>query len=83
MKTLVIAAQKGGAGKTTLARNLAVAAAQDGQRVLVLDLDPQQSLRAWWRGRESDAPMMLADDPAPHALKATLDAAQGLSLIHI
>ena len=77
MKTLVIAAQKGGAGKTTLARNLAVAAAQDGQRVLVLDLDPQQSLRAWWQGRESDAPMMLADDPAPHSLRDTLNAAQG------
>lgn len=77
MKTLVIAAQKGGAGKTTLARNLAVAAAQDGQRVLALDLDPQQSFRAWWQGRESDAPMMLAEDPTPHALRATLDAAQG------
>jgi chromosome partitioning protein len=77
MKTLVIAAQKGGAGKTTLARNLAVAAAQDGQRVLALDLDPQQSFRAWWRGRESDAPMMLADDPAPHALRDTLAAARG------
>lgn len=77
MKTLVIAAQKGGAGKTTLARNLAVAAAQDGQRVLALDLDPQQSFRAWWQSRESDAPMMLADDPAPHALRDTLEAAQG------
>jgi chromosome partitioning protein len=77
MKTICVAAQKGGAGKTTLARNLAVAAAQDGQRVLVLDLDPQQSLRAWWQGREDDAPMMLADDPPPHALRAALDAAQG------
>lgn len=77
MKTLVITAQKGGAGKTTLARNLAVAAAQDGQRVLALDLDPQQSLRAWWQGRESDAPMMLAEDPAPHAIRATLEAARG------
>lgn len=76
MKTLVITAQKGGAEKTTLARNLAVAAAQDGQRVLIIDLDPQQSLRAWWQGRETDAPMMLADDPAPSALKATLSAVE-------
>lgn len=77
LKTICIAAQKGGAGKTTLARNLAVAAAQDGRKVLVLDLDPQQSLRAWWQGRENDDPMMLADDPPPHALQATLAAAQG------
>ena len=77
MKTICIAAQKGGAGKSTLARNLAVAAVQDGQRVLCLDLDPQQSLRAWWQSREGDAPMMLASDPPPHALRATLDAAQG------
>lgn len=77
MRTICIAAQKGGAGKTTLARNLAVAAVQDGQRVLCLDLDPQQSLRQWWQGREGDAPMMLASDPLPNALRATLDAAQG------
>ena len=76
MKTIVIAAQKGGAGKTTLARNLAVAASQDGRDVLCLDLDPQGSLRAWWEGREADAPAMLDRDPAPHALRATLNAAQ-------
>ena len=76
MKTIVVAAQKGGAGKTTLARNLAVAATQDGRTVLCLDLDPQGSLRAWWEGREADAPAMLDRDPAPHALRATLNAAQ-------
>jgi cellulose biosynthesis protein BcsQ len=59
MRTICIAAQKGGAGKTTLARNLAVAAVADGLRVLCLDLDPQQSLRQWWQGREGDAPAML------------------------
>lgn len=77
MKTLVIAAQKGGSGKTTLTRNLAVAAAGDGWRVLCLDLDPQGSLRAWWEGREADAPAMLDRDPAPGALVTTLKAAEG------
>lgn len=76
MKTVLIAAQKGGAGKTTLARNLSVAAALDGLRVLCLDLDPQGSLRAWWESRESETPDMLERDPAPHVLKATLDAAR-------
>jgi chromosome partitioning protein len=76
MKTIVIAAQKGGAGKTTLARNLAVAASHDGRAVLCLDLDPQGSLRAWWECRKADAPAMLDRDPAPDALRATLNAAK-------
>ncbi len=56
MRTILIAAQKGGAGKTTLARNLSVAAALDGQKVLCLDLDPQGSLRGWWESREAENP---------------------------
>lgn len=74
MKTICITAQKGGAGKTTLARNLAVAAGQDGLRILCIDLDPQQSLRQWWQGRETDQPGMLATDPQPRDLWATLEA---------
>lgn len=76
MKTIVIAAQKGGAGKTTLARNIAVAASHDGREVLCVDLDPQGSLRAWWECREADTPAMLDRDPAPNALAATLAAAK-------
>lgn len=53
MDVIVLAAQKGGAGKTTLAAGIAVAATQDGRRVVCLDADPQGSLSAWGVRREA------------------------------
>ena len=65
MKTIVLASQKGGAGKTTLAAHLAVAAELAGDSPCVLiDTDPQGSLAAWWNGRKSETPSF-----APVALK--------------
>lgn len=74
MKTILVAARKGGAGKTTLSRNLAVTASEDGVEVLCLDLDPQASLRGWWERREADSPFMLDRDPRPAEIKASLAA---------
>jgi chromosome partitioning protein len=46
MKLVAITNQKGGAGKTTTTMNLAAIAAENS-RVLVVDVDPQQST-TWW-----------------------------------
>jgi CobQ/CobB/MinD/ParA nucleotide binding domain len=44
---ITIAQRKGGAGKTTLATQLAVAWARCGARVAALDIDPQGSFSTW------------------------------------
>jgi chromosome partitioning protein len=52
-KVVAIAQQKGGSGKTMLAAQLAVALAEAGARVAVLDIDPQGSLTIWAKLRAS------------------------------
>jgi len=47
MKTILVASSKGGAGKTTLATNLAAHFALDGKRTVLVDADPQHSSTRW------------------------------------
>jgi chromosome partitioning protein len=62
MKTIALINTKGGVGKTTLASNLAVCAAQSGRRVAMVDLDPQHSLASWWRRRgATENPCIFSD----------------------
>ncbi|NJL94380.1 MAG: AAA family ATPase, partial [Anaerolineae bacterium] len=45
-RTLVIANQKGGIGKTTAVTNIGRALSEKGYKVLLIDLDPQGGLSA-------------------------------------
>ena len=54
MRTIVLVNAKGGAGKSTLAASLAVAAAAAGEKVIALDLDPQGSLASWGNNRTAN-----------------------------
>ena len=60
MRTIAILSQKGGAGKTTIAVNLAVAAELAGKRSVIVDLDPQASSTSWGDSRSSDAPVVVS-----------------------
>lgn len=48
---IAVAQRKGGAGKSTLAANLAAAFAGRGERVALLDTDPQKTLSHWHAAR--------------------------------
>ena len=63
MRVIAFVTQKGGSGKSTLASSLAVAAMEAGERVFIIDMDPQRSLVKWSKLRgEADVPVQDVSD---------------------
>lgn len=76
MQIIVMASQKGGVGKTTLAGHLGVHASKNGHNVALLDADPQGSLSDWWNVREDQQPVLatVKIEDLPAAIKTLADA---------
>ena len=73
MHTILIAAQKGGAGKSTLAAHFGAMAERDG-RTLLIDADPQGSLAFWYERRAAETPLLVK--VGAHEIEETLDVAR-------
>ena len=74
MQIIALISQKGGAGKTTLAIALAVAAERAGVTSVLVDLDPQASAAQWSDLREAETPVVICSPAA--RLTSVLKSAQ-------
>ncbi len=83
IRKIAVLSQKGGAGKTTLAIHLSVAASDTGEQVVLIDTDPQQSASVWAKARAKDFPVVATANAAglEKVFSAAVDEGMTLSII--
>src|SRR3990167_8629876 len=82
MRKLAIVNQKGGSGKTTTAVNLAATLVEKGNKVLLIDLDPQASASLWYGFKDKGQglfDLFTKEEPLETVIEKT--AIEGLYLV--
>lgn len=83
MQVWTFASQKGGAGKSTLSTQLAVHAQEQGERVAIIDTDPQASSNGWGKLRGDRKPEVIAALPSDLREMVSAAPTMGYSLLII
>jgi chromosome partitioning protein len=83
MLVISILAQKGGVGKSMLARSLAVQGLIVGRKTALLDADPQGTVTAWGKRRQIDAPAVVSLEARTIASLLAELQSQGADLVII
>jgi chromosome partitioning protein len=71
-KVVAVTINKGGVGKTMIARSLGAAAAAAGHAVLIVDMDTQQNSTSWRRRRPDEVALPLVQFTTENDLEETL-----------